>query len=81
LRRVGLSYGLLGLPALLWPLADALAAGFLLVVFTDVLEEPAYSGTIALRQRHTPAAVRSQVMTTISGADRSPSRPEQSWAA
>jgi MFS family permease len=67
-RRVGLSYGVLGLSALLWPLAHRLGAGFLLVVFTGFLEGPAYSGTIALRQRHTPPAVRSQVMTTLTGA-------------
>jgi MFS family permease len=66
-RRVGLSYGVLGLSALVWPLAHTLAAGILLIAFTGFLEGPAYSGTIALRQRHTPPAVRAQVMTTLSG--------------
>jgi MFS family permease len=67
LRRVGLSYGILGLSALLWPLAGTLAIGILLVGLTGFLEGPAYSGTIALRQRHTPPAVRAQVMTTLTG--------------
>jgi MFS family permease len=66
-RRVGVSYGVLGLSALLWPAADTLAAGILLIAFTGFLEGPAYSGTIALRQRLTPPAVRAQVMTTLTG--------------
>jgi MFS family permease len=65
LRRVGLSYGILGLSALLWPLADTLVLGILLIGLTGFLEGPAYSGTIALRQRHTPPAGRAQVMTTV----------------
>ncbi len=67
MRRVGCSYGILGLSALLWPLAGTLAVGILLIGLTGFLEGPAYSGTIALRQRHAPAAVRAQVMSTISG--------------
>lgn len=67
-RRIGLSYGLLGLSALAWPLAGSLAVGIALVGFTGFLEGPAYSGTIALRQRHTPPEVRAQVMTTLGGA-------------
>jgi hypothetical protein len=43
LRRVGLSYGVLGLSALLWPLAGTLVIGFLLILFTGFLEGPAYS--------------------------------------
>ena len=66
LRRVGLSYGILGLSALLWPLAGSLAIGIALIGLTGFLEGPAYSGTIALRQRHTPPAGRAQVMTTLS---------------
>ncbi len=66
-RRVGVSYGVLGLSALLWPAADTLAAGIILIAFTGFLEGPAYSGTIALRQRLTPPAVRAQVMTTLTG--------------
>ncbi|HEX3976954.1 MAG TPA: MFS transporter [Solirubrobacteraceae bacterium] len=65
LRRVGVSYGVLGLSALLWPLAATLAVGIALIGFTGFLEGPAYSGTIALRQRHAPPAVRAQVMTTV----------------
>jgi MFS family permease len=65
LRRVGLSYGILGLSALLWPLAGSLAVGIALIGFTGFLEGPAYSGTIALRQRHAPPAARAQVMTTV----------------
>ena len=64
-RRVGLSYAALALSALLWSLAGTLIVGFGLITFTGILEGPAYSGTIALRQRHTPAAVRGQVMNTL----------------
>ena len=67
LRRVGLSYGILGISALLWPLADTLVLGVALIGLTGFLEGPAYSGTIALRQRHAPPAVRAQVMTTLTG--------------
>ena len=66
-KRVALSYFALGLSALLWPLASTLIVGILLITFTGVLEGPAYSGWIALRQRHTPPAVRAQVMTTVTG--------------
>ncbi len=65
LRRVGFSYGILGLSALLWPLAGTLAVGIALIGFTGFLEGPAYSGTIALRQRHAPPEARAQVMTTV----------------
>jgi MFS family permease len=65
LRRVGVSYGILGLSALLWPLAGTLAAGIALIGLTGFLEGPAYSGTIALRQRHAPPTARAQVMTTV----------------
>lgn len=64
-RRVGLSYAALGLSALLWPLAGTLLIGFLLITLTGFIEGPAYSGTIALRQRHVPAAVRGQVFNTL----------------
>ncbi len=67
LRRVATSYAVLGLSALAWPLAGTLAVGIALVGCTGFLEGPAYSGTIALRQRHSPAAVRAQVITTLSG--------------
>ena len=42
LRRAGLSYAVLGLSALLWPLAETLAVGFLLILVTGFLEGPAY---------------------------------------
>jgi predicted MFS family arabinose efflux permease len=70
MRRVGFSYGILGLSALLWPLAGALAVGIALIGFTGFLEGPAYSGTIALRQRHAPSAARAQVMTTVTGVSQ-----------
>ena len=65
LRRIGCSYGLLGLSALLWPLAGTLAVAITLIGLTGLIEGPAYSGTIALRQRHTPPQARAQVMTTV----------------
>ncbi|MGH2876102.1 MAG: MFS transporter [Solirubrobacteraceae bacterium] len=68
LRRVGLSYGLLGLSALLWTRAHTLGLAMALIGLTGFLEGPAYSGSIALRQRHAPPAVRGQVMTTVSSA-------------
>jgi MFS family permease len=64
-RRVAGSYAVLGLSALLWPLAETLLVGFLLITLTGIIEGPAYSGTIALRQRHVPAAVRGQVFNTL----------------
>ncbi|MGA9860340.1 MAG: MFS transporter [Solirubrobacteraceae bacterium] len=65
--RVGISCAAVGLSALLWPLAGTLAVGIALITFTGVVEGPAYSGWIALRQRHAPPAVRAQVMTTLTG--------------
>jgi MFS family permease len=65
--RIAASYGVLGCSALLWPLAGSLAPGVALIMLTGALEGPAYSGTIALRQRHAPAAVRAQLMTTLVG--------------
>jgi MFS family permease len=64
-RRVAASYGVLAMSALLWPLAGTLVVGFLLITLTGVIEGPAYSGTIALRQRHVPPAVRGQVFNTL----------------
>lgn len=65
--RIAASYGALGCSALLWPLARTLALGIGLVALTGLLEGPAYSGTIMLRQRHAPPAVRAQMMTTVVG--------------
>ena len=64
-RRVAGSYAVLALSALLWPLAGTLVVGLLLIGLTGIIEGPAYSGTIALRQRHVPAAVRGQVFNTL----------------
>jgi MFS family permease len=66
--RIAASYAVLGCSALLWPLAGSLAVGIALITLTGVLEGPAYSGTIAMRQRHSPPAVRAQTMTTLVGA-------------
>ena len=66
-RRVGRSYLVLGLSALLWTLAGSLWVGFALIAFSGVLEGPAYSGSIALRQRHAPVGARTQVLNTIAG--------------
>jgi MFS family permease len=67
LRRIGVSYGILGLSALLWPLAGTLVLGIALIGLTGFLEGPAYSGSVALRQRHSPVEARAQVLTTVSG--------------
>jgi hypothetical protein len=67
LRRIAISFGVLGLSALLWPLADTVIIGVVLVGLTGVLEGPAFSGVIALRQRHGPPTARAQIVTTIVG--------------
>jgi predicted MFS family arabinose efflux permease len=66
LQRVAISYLTLGISALAWPLAHSLPLGVALVGLTGFLEGPAFSGTIAIRQRETPPAVRAQVLTTMS---------------
>ncbi len=68
LRRIGISYAVLGCSALLWLLVHTLWLGIVLVTVTGVLEGPAYSGSIALRQRHAPPAQRAQTMTTLASA-------------
>jgi hypothetical protein len=65
LARSAASYLAIGLSALLWLLGASLIAGVALMTLTGVLDGPAYSGAIALRQRHAPPAVRAQVMTTL----------------
>ncbi len=65
LRRVAASYLALGFSALAWPLARSLGPGIALVGLTGFLEGPAYSGTVMIRQRHAPPAVRAQVLTTM----------------
>jgi MFS family permease len=67
LRRVGASYGALAVSALVWPLAPDLAFGIALITLTGFLEGPAFSGTVALRQRYAPPAARAQMMTTLTG--------------
>jgi MFS family permease len=67
LRRIGASYTALAFSALVWPLAHVLALGVGLVALTGVIEGPAFSGSVAVRQRHAPAAIRAQVMTTMIG--------------
>ena len=64
-RRVAISYSVLGCSALLWLAVDQLWLGLVLICLTGFLEGPAYSGTIALRQRHIPPVVRAQVMITF----------------
>lgn len=66
IARAALSYLAIALSALLWPLGGSILAGVALITATGVLEGPAYAGSIALRQRAAPPAVRGQVMTTIS---------------
>jgi MFS family permease len=66
-RSLALSYLAIALSTVLWLLAGSLIVGFLLILLTGFVEGPAWSGTIALRQRHVPPAVRGQVQTTISG--------------
>ncbi len=68
-RRIALSYAVLGVSVLLWPLAHVLTLGILLVGLTGFLEGPAYSGTIAARLRHAPPALRGQVINTLAAAN------------
>lgn len=65
LNQMALSYALLGASALIWPLAGSLAAGIALIGLTGMLEGPAFSGSVAIRQRLPPPAVRAQVGSTI----------------
>ena len=66
LRRVAGSYAVLAVSALAWLLAHTIVVGLALVTLTGFLEGPAYSGTVALRLRHSPPAVRNQVIITLS---------------
>jgi MFS family permease len=63
-RRMALSYAAFGTSALLWPLAGSLAAGFGLILFTGLLEGPAFSGAVALQQRLAPDRARTAVLNT-----------------
>jgi MFS family permease len=63
-RRMALSYAAFGSSALLWPLAGSFAAGVCLILFTGVLEGPAFSGAVALQQRLAPDRARTAVLNT-----------------
>jgi MFS family permease len=63
-RRMAVSYAAFGVSALLWPLAGSLAAGFCLILFTGLLEGPAFSGAVALQQRLAPDRARTAVLNT-----------------
>ncbi len=68
-RRIALSYAILGVSALAWPLVHALALGILLVGLTGFLEGPAFSGSVAVRQRDAPPRVRGQVIMTLTSGN------------
>jgi predicted MFS family arabinose efflux permease len=56
-----------GLVMLAWPLAPSLPVALVLVAVAAVADGPALSATFAVRQKRTPAALQSQVMTTLGG--------------
>lgn len=60
------STALMGLSALLWPLAGSLLVALALVTLTGVLEGPSLAAFFTVRQRHTPPHLRGQVFATIS---------------
>jgi MFS family permease len=68
--RIAYSYVALGLSALLWLTAGSLAAGVGLVLVSGIAEGPAYSGTIAMRQRHAPPGARTQTLNTMQGLNQ-----------
>ncbi len=68
-RRIALSYGVLGISALAWPFVHVLALGILLVGLTGFLEGPAFSGSVAVRQRDAPPRVRGQVIMTLTSGN------------
>jgi MFS family permease len=68
-RRIAFSYAALGVSALAWPLVHVLALGILLVGITGFLEGPAFSGSVAVRQRDAPARVRGQVIMTLTSGN------------
>jgi MFS family permease len=68
--RIARSYLALALSALLWLLAGSLVAGFALVLVSGVAEGPAYSGTVAMRQRHAPPGARTQTLNTMQGLNQ-----------
>jgi MFS family permease len=65
LRRIAISYTLLCLSALAWLAARDLTTAIAVVALSGVLEGPAFVGTVLIRQRYPPPAVRAQVNTTI----------------
>lgn len=51
--------------ALLWLLAHSLAPALALAVLTGIVEGPAFSGSVVIRQRRPPPAVRAQIISTM----------------
>jgi MFS family permease len=68
LPRSAASYAVLGLSGLLWPVVHTLVLGVAMVGLSGIIEGPAFSGSVALRQRHVPPQVRAQVTTTVVGS-------------
>jgi MFS family permease len=68
--RIARSYLVLALSALLWLVAGSLLVGVAFVLLSGITEGPAYSSTIAMRQRHAPPGARTQVLNTIQGLNQ-----------
>jgi hypothetical protein len=68
--RIASSYLALGFSAVLWLLAGSLPAGIALVLLSGITEGPAYSGTVAMRQRHSPPGARTQTLNTMQGLNQ-----------
>ena len=59
--------GALGLVMLTWPLAHSVPVAMVLIGLGGLADGPALAATFAVRQRHTPARLHGQVMTTAVG--------------
>src|SRR5688572_25440552 len=59
--------GTLGLVMLTWPLAHSVPVAMVLIGLGGLVDGPALAATFAVRQRHTPARLHGQVMTTAVG--------------
>jgi predicted MFS family arabinose efflux permease len=66
LARIAISYALLSASALLWLAAHNLVLGIAVVAITGVVEGPAFSHSVVIRQLRPPSAVRAQVISTMS---------------
>jgi MFS family permease len=66
-RIMVVAIGLLGVIMFSWPLAHALPAALVLIALGGLADGPALAATFAVRQRHTPAKLHGQVMTTAVG--------------